>query len=144
MTWCQVMSNTLSRKNAKNVPCCVKATFYTSSMVFSISSLTGLLKRLKNVNASWGWINKACSMCRGLLQMVSVIAPEVPELIKKQDHTPVQSRQRREEEGRMQSMDWGFSPECQRALKSRCHQKMSKIMNRLFVHSDGYSRSVLN
>lgn len=45
------MSNTLSRKNAKNVPCCVKATFYTSSMVFSISSLTGLLKRLKNVNA---------------------------------------------------------------------------------------------
>lgn len=45
------MSNTLSRKNAKNVPRCVKATFYTSSMVFSISSLTGLLKRLKNVNA---------------------------------------------------------------------------------------------
>lgn len=27
--------------------------------------------------------------------MVSVIAPEVPELIKKQDHTPVQSREKR-------------------------------------------------
>lgn len=37
----------------------------------------------------------------------SVIAPEVPELIKKQDHTPVQSRQRRAVKGgrRMQSMD---------------------------------------
>lgn len=29
-------------------------------------------------------------MGRGLPQMVSVIAPAVPELIKKQDHTPVQ------------------------------------------------------
>lgn len=38
-------------------------------------------------------------MYRGLLQMVSVIAPEVPELIKKQDHTPVQSRQRRGRRG---------------------------------------------
>lgn len=40
----------------------------------------------------------------------SVIAPEVPELIKKQDHTPVQSRERGgssegREEGRMQSPD---------------------------------------
>lgn len=39
--------------------------------------------------------------------MVSVIAPEVPELIKKQDHTPVQRWERRgvkgREEGRMQS-----------------------------------------
>lgn len=51
----------------------------------------------------------------------SVIAPEVPELIKKQDHTPVQSSERGEgrsegreggEEGRMQSLDGDFSPEC--------------------------------
>lgn len=47
--------------------------------------------------------------------MVSVIAPEVPELINKQDHTPVQSRERgavrgggreeRRKERRMQSLD---------------------------------------
>lgn len=34
-------------------------------------------------------------MCRGVTtDGESVIAPEVPELINKQDHTPVQSRQR--------------------------------------------------
>lgn len=83
-------------------------------------------------------------MCRGLLQMVSVIAPEVPELIKKQDHTPVQSRQRRgRRRGGCRAWTEVFHLSV-RALKSRCHQKMSKIMNRLFVHSDGYSRSVLN
>lgn len=49
-------------------------------------------------------------MCRWVItDGESVIAPEVPELIKKQDHTPVQSRKRGSsegrEEGRMPSLD---------------------------------------
>ncbi|CAB1425579.1 unnamed protein product [Pleuronectes platessa] len=43
---------------------------------------------------------KPNSMCRGVItDGESVIAPEGPELIKKQDHTPVQSRERGAVEG---------------------------------------------
>lgn len=71
---------------------------------------------------TWGWIDKALQhVQRVTTDGESVIAPEVPELIKKQDHTPVQSSERGEgrsegreggEEGRMQSLDGDFSPEC--------------------------------
>lgn len=44
---------------------------------------------------TWGWINKSLQhVQRVTTDGESVIAPEVPELIKKQDHTPVQSTER--------------------------------------------------
>lgn len=61
----------------------------------------------------------------------SVIAPEVPELIKKQDHTPVQSKERgagREGGGGMQNLDGDFSPERHRDLMvcCRCRTEQDK------------------